>query len=718
MSRQSIALGSLLKPLPLAIGLAIGCTATSLHAAESEAPVELDALTVTGQRSQPLGPDTGYVAKDSLIGCKTDTPLAEIPRSISVVTQEQMEDRQVLSVSDALKYTPGVQAGYFGEDNKQDWFIIRGFKQANFGLFQDSTRVYSSGFYSWQVDPYLLQRVEVQRGASSVLFGQSPPGGVINLVSKRPTESSFGEVGLQYGSYNRKQINFDVGGPLTDNDNVLFRVTGLVRESGTQVDDVDNDRMAIAPALTLNFSEDTSLTLLTSFQKDSGEPMLQFLPASGTLTYNPNGRIDTDTPIGDPSYERFEREQYTLGYEFKHRINDTWSLQQNLRYGHIDMDLRQLFFLGWVDESAGLLGRGLSYANGDADNLSVDNRVTGQWQSGRWENTLLLGADYQQLKVNDSSPDGYPRDTVPVNIYNPVNRDFTTPFALEDKRTEINQVGIYAQNQLKLDDRWVFLAGVRHDRAEFDFDNRTTGSGNEANDDEVTWNGGIAYLFDNGLTPYASYSQFFQPVTDVNTVTSEAYKPESGEQYELGLKYQPPGLDASFNAALFQLTQENVRKAVAGGASEQVGEVRVRGLELEANANLTRELSLVGSYTLLDAETTKTGTATAEKGKTPSQVSDRMASFWAHYDVQGGPLDGLGFGSGVRYVGASYGDNTESLKVPSYTIYDAVVSYDWQNTTLQLNANNLADKEYVATCDYYCWYGNRRNVVASLTYRW
>ncbi len=702
---------------PLAIALGVGLTCLTLNANAQDSAV-LAPTTVIGEQADPHGPDTGYVASNTLAGTKTDTPLNEIPRSISVVTRQQMEDRNVLSISDALKYTPGVQAGYFGEDNKQDWFIIRGFKQANFGLFHDSTRVYSSGFYSWQIDPYQLERVEVLRGASSVLYGQTPPGGVINLVSKRPSESAFGEVGIQAGSFDRRQLNLDVTGPLNDNPQVLYRVTALARESGTQVDGVDNDRLLIAPSLTLKPSEATELTLLASFQKDSGDPMLQFLPAEGTVRRHPLGKIDTDTAVGLPDYEKFERSQYTLGYELNHRFNDTWSAQQNLRYGHIDVDLRQLFFFFWADLPAGELVRGLSYADGEADNLSVDNRLVGQWQSGAWESTLLLGADYQRLKVKDSSPNGWPLYPATLNIFNPGYTQVPFDFALEEKRSKVDQVGVYAQNQLKYDQRWVFLLGARHDRAKFDFDNRTTGAGNQAKDGEITWNGGVAYLFDNGLTPYASYSQFFLPVTDV-APDGRAFKPETGQQYELGLKYQPPGFNGSFNAALFELTQENVRKAAGAPAvTQQVGEVRVRGLELEAVANVTPALSLVGALTLLDAETTKTGNAVAEKGKTPSQVSDKLASLWAHYQVRGGVLDGLGFGAGARYVGASYGDNVEDLKVPSYTVYDAMLSYDWQNLRLQLNGNNLSDKKYVATCDYYCWYGNRRNLIASLSYRW
>lgn len=701
--------------LPLAMACALSAFSMGLHA-EDQA-VQLEAINISGELDSPVGEDQGYVAKNSRSATKINTPLSETPRSISVVTQAQMDDRNVQTISEALRYSGGVQAGFYGEDNKQDWFIIRGFKQANNGLFMDGSRIYSSAFYSWQIDPYMLERIEVLKGAASVLYGQTPPGGLINLQSKRPTADSKNEIGIQYGSFDRKQINLDVGGKLDEEGDLLYRLVALSRDTGTQVDDVDAARILLAPSMTINFSEDTSLTLLASMQKDRSDPQLQFLPSSGTITHNPNGDIDTDTAVGDPSYETFERDQYTLGYELNHRISENWDFQQNLRYGHMDLELRQLFFYGNITDR--LINRGLTYNDGKADNLSVDNRLLGNWFGDRWENTLLLGVDYQQLKIKDRSPNGYPNFPVipPLDIYNPVYHQPIGDFALQDKDTRADQMGYYIQEQLKYDN-WVFLLGGRYDKSRTDFDNQTTGVGHDVRDEDFTWSGGIAYVFDNGLTPYISYSEFFLPITDLNAVTGDPFEPEKGDQKEIGIKYQPPGMDAMFTAALFELTQENVRKNLAtptGSVPTQLGEVRSRGIELEAQANVTENVSLIASYTKLDPETTKT-TRQAEKGKTPANIADEMASLWANYQFHGGVLDGLGFGAGVRHTSSSYGDNTETLEVPSYTLLDAMVSYRIQDIRLQLNANNLTDKEYVTACDYYCWYGNRRNVIASVSY--
>ncbi|VXB14963.1 Iron complex outermembrane recepter protein [Pseudomonas sp. 8BK] len=725
--------------------------------------LQLPSASVIGELDSPVGEDRGYVARNSRSASKTNTALHETPRSVSVVTQQQMDDRNVVSISDALRYSAGIQAGYFGEDNKQDWFILRGFKQANNGLFQDGVRVYSSGFYSWQVDPYSLERVEVLKGASSVLYGQATPGGVINLQSKRPTLEQKNEVGVQYGSFQRKQVHLDVGGKLDEQGDVLYRVVGLSRDSGTQVDDVGSERLLLAPSLTLNFNADTSLTLLASVQKDNADPQLQFLPAEGSLIGSVNGQIDDETALGNPAYEKFDRTQATLGYELNYRLSDAWDFQQNFRYGELNVDLRQMYYAGHAidvlnsaaaatakqfsiplamafglvsaqypdlnDPSRQKVMRGLTYTDGRADNLSLDNRLVNYWQGAGVENTFLLGVDYQQLNINEKGFAADPLIREPLNIYQPSYAASTTllnpatlavlgPQDLQDKRTRADQLGFYLQEQLKLDERWVLLLGGRFDNARSDLDNRSTGVHKSIRDEEFTWTAGAAYLADNGLTPYVSYSEFFLPVADINISTGEPYQPESGEQLELGLKYQPAGFAGAFNLALFELTQQNVRKNTVAGTRTQLGEVRSRGLEFEASADLSDNLSLVGSLTLLDAQTRKT-TVLQEQGKTPSQVAERMASLWATYAFQG-PLTGLKVGAGARYTGESYGDNreTDALRVPSYSLYDAMLSYQLNDVTLQLNANNLGDKEYVATCDYYCWYGNRRNLIASVSYAW
>ncbi len=217
---------------PAAVAIAMVLVTPQVLAQEDE-----NIVVIGLQEDSAVGPDFSYLGAKSRTATKMDLAINETPRAVSVVTREQMDDRASISVSDALQYTPSIQTNYFGEDNKQDWFIIRGFKQANSGLYQDGTRLYSSGFYSWQIDPFALERVEVLRGAASVLYGQNPPGGVINLVSKRPQfDGGSGQVSVEYGSEDRKQISLDVNSEV--NEKLAVRVQGLARKNGTRVDGV------------------------------------------------------------------------------------------------------------------------------------------------------------------------------------------------------------------------------------------------------------------------------------------------------------------------------------------------------------------------------------------------------------------------------------------------------------------------------------------------
>lgn len=712
---------------------------------------EDETVVVIGQQLEDssVGPDFSYVGLSSRTATKTDVEIGETPRAISIVTREQMDDRASISIADALQYTPSIQANYFGEDNKQDWFVIRGFKQANSGLYQDGTRLYSSGFYSWQIDPFGLERVEILRGPGSALYGQTPPGGVINVISKRPQyDGGSGQFAIEYGTDDRKQISLDVNSEV--NDKMAFRLQALGRKNGSRVDGVEAERIFIAPSLAYKFTDDTKITLLTSYQKDDSDPYLQFLPMEGTLTSNPNGTISDSTALGNTDWETFEREQISVGYEFEHHFNDRTYFMQNTRYSQMDINLRQMYYSQYVGDTAlapydptrSSIIRQASTEEGTSDAFNIDNRLIHKFTTGSVEHTLLTGIDYQSIDIDskDYAADpiiGDGNSLLPVpgvgNIPNPIFNVFDpsystnvallnpTTFAPLDEsdrqttKTKNNQLGLYLQDQMMIADKWAVQIGVRYDDSQNKTHNTTTGAKTKVDNEEWTTNFGVAYLMDSGFTPYASYAQSFNPIIQLDQ-NGDPAKPERGEQYEVGLKYQPSSFDGYFNIAAFEVSKENLARQVAGQLT-QIGEVRNRGLELEAVANVTEALTLIGNVSFIDSEITEDATS-SNVGNTPSQIADQLASAWANYRFLNGPLDGLTIGAGARYVGDSYADNTETNKVSSYTLFDATLSYRIEDYKFQVAAKNLADKEYVATCDYYCFYGDRRNVIASVTYDW
>lgn len=741
----------MLSPACLAVTFAL--SAGVVNAAEDETVV-----VVGQQHESSVGPDFSYLGQKSRTATKTDLAIHETPRAVSVVTREQMDDRASISISDALQYTPGIQTNHYGDDNKQDWFVVRGFKQANNGLYQDGTRLYSAGFYSWQIDPFGLERVEILRGPASTLYGQTPPGGLINVVSKRPQfDGGSGQVAVEFGSFDRKQISVDVNREI--NEDVAFRLVAMGRKNGTKVDNVDAERILIAPSLAWNISDSSSITFLTSYQKDDSNPYLQFLPMEGTLTSNPNGKIADNVAIGNPDWEKFEREQLSLGYEFEHQFNSALSFGQSARYSRMDIDLRQIYSNGYVADS-GLqpvldptserktLLRGATTEQGHSDAFNIDNRLVFSFKTGDVEHTLLTGVDYQLIDITSKDyaadplvADGNNSVFIPLpgvgvrpdptfNIYNPSYSNnvvlldtHTGTFSelsesdLQTSVTKNNQLGLYVQEQAKYNN-WVVQAGLRYDDTSNETTNQTSGSSYKADYKEWTSNAAVAYVMSNGLTPYVSYSQSFEPF--VKTVSKQAAKPERGEAFEAGVKYQPRSFDGYFNFSIFHATKKDVVQTVNSGTEiKQIGEIRNLGMELEAVANVTDSLTLIGNISHVDSEI-KDDVDSTIVGNQPEQVADLLASAWAKYQFFGGVLDGLSLGGGLRYTGDTYGDNKGQNVVPSYTLYDATVSYRFEDYKFQVAAKNVFDKEYISTCygGSTCFYGDRRNVIASLSYDW
>ncbi len=735
-------------PTAFAVALAVSSGVLTSGMVQAE---EDETVVVLGHQLEDssVGPDFSYVGLSSRTATKTDVAIGETPRAISIVTREHMDDRASISIADALQYTPSIQANYFGEDNKQDWFVIRGFKQANSGLYQDGTRLYSSGFYSWQIDPFGLERVEILRGPGSALYGQTPPGGVINVVSKRPQfDGGSGQFSAEFGTDDRKQLSLDVNSEVSDK--VAFRLQALTRKNGSRVDGVEAERIFIAPSLAYKFTDDTQITLLTSYQKDDSVPYLQFLPMEGTLTSNPNGTISDSTALGNTDWETFEREQLSIGYEFEHHFNDRTYFMQNTRFSQMDINLRQMYYSQYVGDTAlapydptrTSIIRQASTEEGTSNAFNIDNRLIHNFKTGVVEHTLLAGIDYQSIDIDskDYAADPIIGDgnsmlpipgvgNVPNPIFNVFNPSYSSNVALlnpatfaeldesdrQTTKTKNNQLGLYLQNQMMIADKWAVQLGVRYDDSRNKTHNTTTGAKTKVDNEEWTTNFGVAYLMDSGFTPYASYAQSFNPIIQLDK-NGDPAKPERGQQYEVGLKYQPRTFNGYFNIAAFEVSKENLARQV-GGQLTQIGEVRNRGVELEAVANVTEALTLIGNVSFIDSEITEDANSNYV-GNTPSQIADQLASAWANYRFLNGPLDGLTIGAGARYVGDSYADNLETNKVPSYTLFDATVSYRIEDYKFQVAAKNLADKEYIATCDYYCFYGDRRNVIASITYDW
>jgi iron complex outermembrane receptor protein len=684
---------------------ALSAGAARGQSADGAGPIELPPVQVTATRAETA--------------TKTDAPLIETPQAISVVTSSQMKEQAVQTIDQALRYTSGVVAETRGGASaREDFQYVRGF--GPFGLnYLDGMKQPYASFGFFQNEPYFIDRIEVLKGPSSVLYGQNSPGGLVNLISKRPTDAPFHELELSGGSFGRVQGAADLSGPLTADGSLLYRLTALGRTGDTQVDHTRSQRLAVAPALTWRPDDATTLTFLAQYLHDPAGGYFGYVPAQGTVLPNPNGHVSRSFFDGEPGFNHDRKTQAAIGYELDHDLGPDWSVHQSLRYAHLDSDLALVYGTGLAPDLR-TLARSAFTDRDKIGALTLDNRLAGNFDTGPLRHAVLFGVDYQHTDADTSWLFG----TAPgIDVFAPVyGQTVPTPsLPLLDQKQTLDQTGIYLQDQIKLDN-WVVLAGIRHDWADNDTRNRTLGTATEVDDTAFTGRAGLMYLFDNGLAPYVSYSTSFLPTTGADW-QGHPFEPTTGRQWEGGIKYQPQGFSGFVTASVFNLVQDNVLTLDPNPshglfALVQSGQARARGVELEGHADLTENLSLVASYAHLDNKVTRSNGP--DLGKHPVSVPEDTAALWADYHFTHGLLSGLGLNAGVRYIGASYADIANTQRIPGFAVADAGVRYDFGDYRLALNVANLFDDDAVVcsnglgSCDYI----QARTVTATLRYRW
>ncbi|MBC3949523.1 TonB-dependent siderophore receptor [Pseudomonas sp. DOAB1069] len=694
-----------------------GSRVTLLAAAPTSGQLTIPDQIISGRAAVPEGYES-YVPKTSNSASKTNTPLIEIPQSISVVTRKQMEDQGAQTVTDALRYVPGVKVEAYGLDPKGfDWLYIRGFNGQSTSDYLNGLRQQNNSYAFFRSEPYAFDRIDVVKGPSSTLFGQGDAGGIINRVSKKPEVNHVNEVQLSVGNYDRRQGQFDLGGALDDQQHFLYRVVGSVRDSNTQVEyddghEVKDDRLYIAPSFTWAPDEDTSLTFLSDFLRDRNGGSL--------FAYStPNGHT-TNTLMGDHSFNHLNQDQYSFGYEFRHRFDDTWEFRQNARYGQVDVIFQNLLPFS-VDTSTGNTIRGADRFDQHMNTFALDNQLQADFQTGPFTHKLLTGVDYTWQDADVTrwrvrGPD--------LNVYNPVyGQPVTRPTQANsigsiDYDQTIEQIGGYIQDQIKFDDHWILTAGGRYDYVRNDLDNHVADPTNQK-DNAFTGRLGLTYLTEFGLAPYVSYSESFAPNTGLDS-SGRGFDSSEAHQWEAGVKYQPT--DAILmTLAAYDLTKTNVLTRDLGNTAFSVanGEQQSRGIEAEVKAKLDQNWDLIASYTYTKAEITKSNAG--DEGNRPANVPKHMASAWLNYTFNDTILNGLSLGGGARYTGVLYGDNANTFHIDNYTLFDAGASYPLnKSVTVSVNAQNLLDEKYSATCDdsYECYPGMRRTLLTSVKYKW
>lgn len=682
---------------------------------------QLPVVTVEASREveSPGGPGAGYVAHRSVAATKTDTPVLVTPQSLSIITRDQMDDQGInTSVNQAFRYTAGVVTDMNGADTKLDSQTnLRGVGRAE---YLNGLPLVGGTFVAAAYDPYMLDRIEIVKGPASILYGQLAPGGLISYVTKKPTDEPLHEVFAQVGNWGRVSGGFDLGGPIDADHKWLYRLTAVGLDTGTQVNHTKDNRVEIAPSITWHPDAATTFTLMADYRRDPNMGFWNKLPASGTLLPNPAGQIPFDFYSGDLGFNKTESDQTSIGYQFEHAFNDVWTVRQNLRYQHV----------GFVFDSVqgdSLSGTSLvrdKFMDESRENSFVlDNQAQAKFNTGLLKHTVLFGLDFQHTVTHDTEADA---DAPSQDIFNP-NYSMPLPAYTQDdyyirNRQSVNQIGVYAQDQLNLG-RWYATLGVRRDYASTSTDDYIGMTSGSQTDHAFTWRAGLLYLFDNGIAPYFSYSTSFQPTVGTNA-SGQAFVPTTGKQYEVGVKYQPKNTNMLITASLFDIRQQNelTQDPNNPNNSIQTGEVRSRGGELEARANLTEDLGIIASYTYTHAAVARSNNG--DVGDRIYAVPLNSIALWSEYDFHRGPLVGLGLGLGVRFSSSTY-DQSNTLKVPSFTLVDAAIHYNLgrvdpklRGVTVGVNAQNLFNRRYVQSCVNGCYYGLERSVIATAKYDW
>lgn len=701
--------------------------------------IQLDTLVVTGEAETAAGPVNGYVATRSASGSKSNTPISAIPQSVSVIGREEIDDRKALKVDEALRYTSGVAAQTFGPDPDTDWYFIRGFQATQTGVFLDGLSLYAYGFGGFQIDPFTLERIEVLKGPASVLYGGANPGGIINLISKRPNGQNFGYVEAGINQWGNAYLGLDLG--VSDKQGVWStRLTGRIA-GGDQYTDVSRDfRGTIMPQITYQPTGATKFTLYGQYSAlDQIHAGGGFLPYVGTVVNAPFGKIRRKAFLGEPAIDDQNRTQTMLGYEFQHSFND-WTFSQNLRWGRMTGSQLGPYGFGYFGPDALFGDRlqpiapdNLMYRIGfqertQVNTVTVDNRLEREFKTGPLTHSLLFGVDYKYFNIDHVQASG---GATPISVTNPIYGALQGPTSVYlDQDLKHHQFGGYIQDQIRFGGGWLVTLNGRYD---YVTKKSVSAPGllfsPSYDDKEAAFSGraGLAYEFANGLTPYVSAATFFNPVFDANPNLTggpaQPFQPEKGHQFEAGLKYKPGFMDAMITASVFQIVKENVLNpaptVINPFAQQQLGEVTSRGFEFEAKANITPDFRMLASFTALDLEATK-DTRPLYVGKTPMIVPEITGALWADYTIPVGMLKGVSLGGGLRYVGSSWVDNENTRKVPAATLVDAAIRYQRDNWGVALNVTNLFDKEYVKSCQGIsgCGYGDARTITVSAHYKW
>lgn len=628
------------------------------------------------------------------------------PQSVASVSEEEIAKHQYEKVDEALAYTSGALQGMYGSDIKTNWVKMRGM---DISYTFNGSPVINTGYFGENPDIYGIEQVEVVKGANSFLYGASKPGGIVNLIDKRPLEEPKGQLQTYFGTNHNRGVSGDYSGILSDDQSVRYRLVGTYRDRDGQQDYTNYKSYYLAPSLLWDIDSQTAITFLGSMQNTHGTPESGFLTAYGTLIDTPKGKIDKNTYFGEPEYNYYSKDNQSLGYEFKHVFANDLTFSQNYRYSHEQMDIKGVY-ASYFDDLDQKLVRNSYGQQGSVNSHTIDNRLTKEFELGNWSNTVLIGFEYQKTKMSGQDFNNYGDSQ--TDLYHPTygykpNEPYQ-PFLLKAQ-----EYGVYLQNRAIYNTNLILNQGIRYNKVQ----NHGYWGGSDFDRDynHTTFNLGAMYIFENDISPYLSYSESFTPVYGYSDSQKSLYKPYTAKQWEVGVKYAPDWLNGEMSIDFFHIKAQNAFVSDGTGQASQTLETHSQGVELELTMQITDQINWNLAYTYTDS---KTDISHVQAVATPMIPKHSLAT-WVDYRFDQGWFEDLTLGAGVRYVSSTQDEAylPAGISVPSYAVFDALAKYlITPDLNLQVNASNLTNKTYIASCNYWCYYGAKRNVTATLTF--
>jgi iron complex outermembrane receptor protein len=672
--------------------------------------VTLDKVTVSAMvEYDPTSPyNEDYAVPRTTAATKTDTPIMETPVSAQVVPREVMTDQQVVRVEDATRNVSGVQKNFsFG--NLRENFTIRGFP-TDTQIYRNGVRLPRSTFETAH-----LQQIEVLKGPASVLYGRIQPGGLVNLVTKQPLDQPYYALQQQFGSYDFYRTTVDAAGPLMDG--LSYRANLAYLNAGSFRDFVDQERVFFTPAISWKLGERTRVNLAFEYTHDNS-----VIDAGIVAIGDRPAKVPRSHFLGDRG-DFVRHEGFLVDFNWSHAFNDDWSLKHVFIYE--DRDFRESY-RPVVDFGNDEYHRGLWQMDNPRQTYTTSLDLTGKFETWGVKHNLLLGGDYyrhQELGQGCAGP-GQTGNCLPwppgTDGFDPFNPRGNPAFNVDTHRFPARSTfnydnasleewfGLYFQDQITLFDQLHILGGGRYDWIHQKNTNRwnhllfTQNQFDALETQFFSPRVGILYRPWEWLSVYGNFTESVGSNLG-RSFTGEVLDPETATQYEIGAKTEFWDGQLIASLAYYHITKDNVQAADVVNSTDNtfyrtVGRARSQGLELDVAGRLTENLSLIGTYTFIDARIKEDKQIPANQGNRLPNVPENSGSLWLKYDFPFESIKGLSFGTGAFVASQREGDNENTFQLPGYVRWDAMAAYQFNvgpsRLTAQVNVNNILDKTY------------------------